>query len=174
MARRLARVEEAVANEASAAGRKALGTHFRAAAPGLIAAWRAAIAADPQLTASNALPRVQLEDHLPHWLESFAGVLAALPGEPVADAAEAREAEAHGLQRWQQGYDLHEVTREWGCLHRCLVAELERFAAAHPELPAAVFAEARMKLAEQISEAMSTERAALLPARARRGGRRGP
>ena len=47
------------------------------------------------------------------------------------------------------------MTREWGCLHRCLVAELERFTAAHPELPAEVFAEARMKLAEQVSEAMS-------------------
>ena len=138
------------------AGRQTLRAHFRAATPALIAAWRAAIAADPQLTASNALPRVQLEDHLPQWLESFAGVLAAVPGEPGADAAEARDAEAHGLQRWQQGYDLHDVTREWGCLHRCLVAELERFTAAHPELPAEVFAEARMKLAEQVSEAMST------------------
>jgi signal transduction histidine kinase len=143
-------------NDATAAGRKALETHFRAAAPGLIAAWRAAIAADAQLTASNALPRVQLEDHLPQWLESFAGVLAALPGEPAADAAEAHDAEVHGLQRWQQGYDLHDVTREWGCLHRCLVAELERFAAAHPELPSEALAEARMKLAEQVSEAMST------------------
>ena len=144
-----------VANEALAAGRHALGTHFRAAAPALIAAWRVAIAAESQLTASNALPRAQLEDHLPQWLESFAGILAALPGEPAADAAEARDAEAHGLQRWQQGYDLHDVTREWGCLHRCLVAELERFAAAHAELPAEVFTEARLKLAEQVSEAMS-------------------
>ena len=143
-------------NDALGAGRQALAAHFRAATPALVAAWRAAIAADPQLTASNALPRVQLEDHLPDWLASFAGVLAAVPGEPVADAAEARDAEAHGLQRWQQGYDLHDVTREWGCLHRCLVAELERFTAAHPELPAEVFAEARMKLAEQVSEAMST------------------
>jgi signal transduction histidine kinase len=145
-----------VGNDALAAGRQALEAHFRASAPALIAAWRAAIAGDPQLTASNALPRVQLEDHLPQWLDSFAGILAAVPGEPVADAAEARDAEAHGLQRWQQGYDLHDVTREWGCLHRCLVAELERFAAAHADLPAAVFAEARMKLAEQVSEAMST------------------
>jgi signal transduction histidine kinase len=145
-----------VGNDALTAGREALGAHFRACAPALIAAWRAAIASDPQLTASNALPRIQLVDHLPQWLDSFAGILAAVPGEPVADAAEARDAEAHGLQRWQQGYDLHDVTREWGCLHRCLVAELERFAAAHPELPAAVFVEARMKVAEQVSEAMST------------------
>ena len=143
-------------NDAMAAARRALGAHFRAETSALIAAWRAAIAADRQLTASNALPRVQLEDHLPQWLESFAAILAAVPGEPVADAAQTRDAEAHGLQRWQQGYDLHDVTREWGCLHRCLVAELERFAAAHAEWPAQAFAEARMKLAEHISEAMST------------------
>jgi len=145
-----------VVNDALAAGRQALAAHFRASAGALIAAWRAAIASGPQPTASNALPRVQLEDHLPQWLDSFAGILAAVPGEPIADAAEARDAEAHGLQRWQQGYDLHEVTREWGCLHRCLVGELERFAAAHPELPSQAFSEARMKLAEQVSEAMST------------------
>ena len=143
-------------NDASAAGRRALGAHFRGAVTELIAAWRATIAGDPALTASTALPRVQLEDHLPQWLESFAAILAAVPGEPVADAAEARDAEAHGLQRWQQGYDLYEVTREWGCLHRCLVAELERFTSAHPELPTDVLAEARAKLAEQVSEAMST------------------
>jgi signal transduction histidine kinase len=145
-----------VTKDAMTAGRQALAAHFEAAVPGLLAAWRAMIAADSQLTASNALPRSQLEDHLPGWLTAFAGVLAAVPGEPVADAAEARNAEAHGLQRWQQGYDLHDVTREWGCLHRCLVAELERFAAAHPEVPAAACSEGRMKLAEQISEAMST------------------
>ena len=122
----------------------------------MLAAWRAAIAADPQLTASDALPRRQLEDHLPGWLGSFAGILAAVPGEPAAHAAEARNAEAHGLQRWQQGYDPHDVTREWGCLHRCLVAEPDRFAAAHPELPGEGFTEARIELADQVSEAMST------------------
>ena len=143
-------------NEGMTAGRAALAAHFRAAAPALLATWRAGVAADPQLTASQALPRRQLEDHLPDWLDSFANILAALPGEPAADAAEARNAEAHGLQRWQQGYDLHDVTREWGRLHRCLVAELERFAAAHAEVPAEAFSEARLKLAEQVSEAMST------------------
>jgi signal transduction histidine kinase len=138
------------------AGRQALGEHFRAAAAALLADWRAAVAADPKLAASRTLPRGQLEDHLPGWLASFAGVLAAAPGEPAANAAEARDAEAHGLQRWQQGYDLHDVTREWGCLHRCLVAELERLAAARPDLAPALLSEARMKLAGQVSEAMST------------------
>jgi signal transduction histidine kinase len=147
-------LEDGVAGE-QAAGREALGRHFRAAIPKLLADWRSAVAADPQLTANRSLPRGQLVDHLPSWLESFAIVLGAPPGEPAAGSAESRDAEAHGVQRWQQGYDLHEVTREWGSLHRCLVAELERFVAAHPEVPAEVASEARLKLAEQISEALS-------------------
>jgi len=142
--------------EALTTSREVLARHFRATAPALIAAWRAAVNADPLLTTGDSLPRAQLEDHLPGWLESFAAVLAAAPGDRVLSAAEVQAAEAHGLQRWQQGYDLHEVTREWGSLHRCLVVAIERFAQEHPEFPAAVLAEARLKLAEQLSEAVST------------------
>ena len=144
-----------MATQSVEAGREILGRHFRDAIPKLLADWRGAVAADPLLTANRSLPRGQLIDHLPGWLDSFAVVLGTPPGEPAAERAEKSDAEAHGVQRWQQGYDLHEVTREWGCLHRCLVAEIEGFAAAHPELPAAVASEARLKLAERISEALS-------------------
>jgi len=37
------------------------------------------------------------------------------------------QAAAHGLQRWQQGYDLREVTRELGKLNEIVVSELENF-----------------------------------------------
>jgi signal transduction histidine kinase len=144
-----------LAGEALADGRRVLADHVRSQTPALIAAWRAAVAADPLLTTGESLPRAQLEDHLPGWLSTFADVLADPPGGHPTSAAETEAAEAHGLQRWQQGYDLHEVTREWGCLHRCLVAAVEAFAAGHPGLAGAVLAEARIKLAEQISEAVS-------------------
>ena len=136
-------------------GRQLVADHFRARIPALLDAWRAAVEADPRLTSGDPLPLVQLEDHLPLWLDAFAAVLAAAPGQQTraANAAEEENAEAHGLQRWQQGYDLHEVTREWGCMHRVLVIELERFAASHPDVTE--LAEARLKLAEQISEATS-------------------
>ena len=144
-----------MAGEASADGRRMLAEYIRARTPALIATWRAAVVADPLLTTGDSLPRGLLEDHLPGWLAAYAEILAVPPGKHVTSAAEADAAEAHGLQRWQQGYDLHEVTREWGWLHRCLVASIEDFAAAHPELAGSVLAEARMKLAEQISEAVS-------------------
>ena len=138
--------------------RAALGAHFKARIPALLEAWRAAIAADPQLTTGDSLPRGQLVDHLPRWLDTFADALAAAPGEAAAGRAEVQEsknAEAHGLQRWQQGYDLQEVTREWGALHRCLVLELERYAAAHSEVAAQVLTDARAALASYLSEATS-------------------
>ena len=139
----------------SATDRQAIAGHFRSRIPALLDAWRAAVADDPRLTSGDALPRSQLDDHLPLWLEAFAAVLAAAPGpqQRAASAAEEQNAESHGLQRWQQGYDLHEVTREWGCMHCVLVAELERFAASRGD--AAVLSEARLKLAEQINEATS-------------------
>ena len=139
-----------------AVARQVCAAHLRAAIPTLLAVWRQAVKDDPRLTTGTTLPRTALEDHVPTWLGSLADILAAEPGEPrshAAEAAEADDAEAHGLQRWQQGFDLHEVTREWGCLHRCVVVEVERIAMAHPELPAEALVEARLKLAEQISEA---------------------
>src|SRR5205085_4252000 len=97
-----------LAGETVAAGRESLGEHVRAAIPALLVEWRKLVESDPLLTANRALPRGKLEDHLPAWLESFARVLGASPGAAEPHDAEARDAEAHGVQRWQQGYDLHE------------------------------------------------------------------
>jgi hypothetical protein len=52
----------------------------------------------------------------------------------VVDDEHKGDAAAHGLQRWQQGYDLREVTREWGRLQLVVVDELESYASAHRDL----------------------------------------
>ena len=146
-----------LAGEDAGAQRAALGAHFKSRIPALLDAWRGAIAADPDLTTGDALPRAQLVDHLPPWLEGLAAALAAAPGTAEARRRryeETRDAKAHGLQRWQQGYDLHEVTREWGALHLCLVAELDRWFAAQATAHD-VQAEARLTLAWFVSEAAS-------------------
>ena len=147
-----------MAGDDFSAQRTALAAHFRARIPALLEAWRAVVTADPKLTTGDTLPRIQLVDHLPRWLDTFASALAAAPGASAAGRAEVQEsknAEAHGLQRWQQGYDLLEVTREWGALHRCLVLELERYAAATPDAPLQVLSDARSTLASYLSEATS-------------------
>ena len=65
------------------------------------------------------------------------------------------DAAGHGLQRWQQGYHLREVTREWGHLHLCLVDELENYATAHPDLEPGVMPTAWRALAELCSQGVS-------------------
>ena len=83
-----------MAGEDAGAQRGALGAHFRSRIPALLEAWRAAIAADPDLTTGDSLPRGQLVDHLPPWLEVLAAALAAAPGS--AEARHRRSDETAG------------------------------------------------------------------------------
>jgi signal transduction histidine kinase len=47
------------------------------------------------------------------------------------------------LQRWQQGYQLRELVREWGFLQISVADELERYASDHPDLDPSVMPAAR-------------------------------
>ena len=96
--------------------------------------WREAIKRDPTLATGDSLPKVQLLDHIPAILSAFENQLrtnASTLGSHASNAIH-ESAAAHGLLRWQQGYDLKEVTRELGKLNDCVVSELERFTIAHP------------------------------------------
>jgi signal transduction histidine kinase len=57
-------------------------------------------------------------------------------------------AAAHGLHRWQQGYRLREVLREWHHLQLCLANEVEQYFRAHPGLDPDAAVTARRALAE--------------------------
>lgn len=123
----------------------ALAAHVAARSDAILRAWRKAVDRDPELTTGASLPRAQLDDHVPQILAGYAERLrAAARGSPAASAHPPKEdAAAHGLQRWQQGYDLHEVTREWGRLQLCVADELEAYAVAHPDAEPTVMATAR-------------------------------
>jgi signal transduction histidine kinase len=97
------------------------------------------------MTTGASLPKAQLHDHLPAVLEDFERRLAAADSATRADAIDEHKADAaaHGLQRWQQGFGLSEVSRELGHLNECVVAELDHCAVQHPEIEAGVMAEAR-------------------------------
>jgi len=125
--------------------RRALADYIGARRLIILETWRSAINRDPSLTSGESLPRGQLFDHIPDILSIFERGLRARPDQAVASASDAAQesAAAHGLLRWQQGYDLREVTRELGKLNECVVAELDTYAAANPLTPPAVIADAR-------------------------------
>ena len=96
----------------------------------ILRTWRKAIHRDPEMNTGAALPRAQLDDHIPALLDTFGKRLRVLTADEVTTFSEEGkvDASAHGLQRWQQGYDLREVTREWGRLQLCVADELDRYA----------------------------------------------
>jgi signal transduction histidine kinase len=124
---------------------RALAQHLSGRRVAILEAWRSAIQRDPTLKTGDSLPRAQLFDHIPAILSTFERELLQSASDAVASAASAAQesAAAHGLQRWQQGYGLREVTRELGKLNECVVAELDAYTAANPHCSQAVMAAAR-------------------------------
>jgi signal transduction histidine kinase len=125
--------------------RLALADYMASRRAAILDAWRNAIKRDPALSTGDSLPRVQLFDHIPAMLLTFECGLRQAHADGSASAKEAAQepAAAHGLQRWQQGYDLREVTRELGKLNECVVAELDAYTAANPQISHAAVAAAR-------------------------------
>ena len=126
-----------------------LGTHMSGRQDAILRAWQGEINRDPKLSTGDALPRGQLLDHIPAILAIFVTELRSAAGPAASDQVAAAEqageapATAHGLQRWRQGYDLREVTRELGKLNECVIAELDAYAEAHPRTSHASTAAAR-------------------------------
>lgn len=116
--------------------------------------WRMQVAGDKRLTTASTLPRTQLNDHIPHLLAEYECKLRGT--DHIHDAQEASEnAVQHGLHRWQQGYDLREVTREWGHLQACVLNELDNYALAHPAMPANDLTAAWRILSQLFNEGVS-------------------
>jgi len=125
-----------------------LADHLSARREAILQDWRRSVRRDPKLTSSDPLPNSDLYDHIPALLSTFERELRRAKHDTGADAGRRgdsgqKSAAAHGLQRWQQGYDLREVTRELGKLNECVVAELDSFAQAHSRLSHAATATAR-------------------------------
>ncbi len=106
-----------------------LANHLQSRREAILHNWRNARNRDPSLTSSDPLPYGDLYDHIPALLATFERQLRASQSAPLEAHSEAGQADAaaHGLQRWQQGYDLREVTRELGKLNEIVVAELESY-----------------------------------------------
>lgn len=136
----------------------ALAAELRLRRETILDAWRAYGEVVPGRTIGSSLSRVQFNDHIPSVLEELSCTLEAWPNEAGPVAAEVAESDAiseHGLQRWQQGYSLTEVLREWGYLQMCVSAELERYAVDHPSLESDVMPAARRAWAQLCADGIT-------------------
>ena len=127
----------------------ALAAHLGEQRETILQRWRTATENVTELTIASSLTRLQFNDHIPGVLDSFALRLRAWP---EAESTQAQQNEKdqvteHGLQRWQQGYQLRELTQEWGHLQMAVMEELEAYAA-NPGLEPAVMPAARRAWAQ--------------------------
>lgn len=137
----------------------ALAAELLARREAILDAWRAYGEVVPgQKSVGASLSRAQFNDHIPALLDSLSHSLQVWPEVPSAraDEAEAEKVADHGVQRWQQGYSLSEVLREWGYLQMCVAAELERYAAEHPELEPSVMPNARRIWAQSCADGVTS------------------
>ena len=117
-------------------------------------AWRTAVERDPEMNTGASLPRSLLNDHIPEILDAYCRKLIVAAGgrDLEYEDEHKHEGAAHGLQRWQQGYDLREVAREWGRLQLCVADELESYASTHLDLEPPVMPTARRAWAQICNE----------------------
>ena len=76
----------------------------------MIRAWMARVQADPAIPAES-LTTKELRNHLPTLFNDLRDTLKRYGSGEVSDRA-SRDAEKHGAERWQQGYDLPQLLRE--------------------------------------------------------------
>ena len=119
--------------------------------------WRAVGDAGPDRSIAASLSRAQFNDHIPAVLDCFAHTVQEVPGvhDPIADAIQTQRVCEHGMQRWQQGYQLRELIREWGHLQMCVNEELEEYAANHPTLDPRVMPRARRAWAQLCADGVT-------------------
>lgn len=121
-----------------------LADHVRDEREGILLEWHRAVKRDPTLSNVDSLPRAEAYDHIPALLTAFEHSLRnAAESVGRADADPTEPAAAHGLERWRQGYDLREVTRELGQLNKCVILELDRYGKATPGVSIDAMSQAR-------------------------------
>jgi signal transduction histidine kinase len=135
----------------------ALASELLARRDAILEAWRAASEAATERSVASSLSRAQFNDHVPAVLDCLAHTIEAWPDPQTALDGQTQTERVceHGLQRWQQGYQLRELIREWGHLQTSVSDELEHYASSHPELEPGVMPAARRAWLQLCADGMT-------------------
>src|SRR5579863_5199271 len=111
----------------------ALADYIRASRRRILLAWHRRVCRDPELATVKSLSFAQFTDSVPRVLDAFEQLLrsSGSRSEAAARNLQREGAADHGLNRWQQGFALHEITREWTHLHCCLLLFLDTYRTQH-------------------------------------------
>ena len=83
----------------------------------LLSRWREQVR--PLPSAKN-LDTPTLTDHVPAFIDELANAFQSVSDETIPEALAAGSSPSHGLQRWQDGFDIIEVVAEYNILRSCI------------------------------------------------------
>lgn len=83
----------------------------------LLSRWRAQLR---QLPSARHLDTPTLNDHIPQFLRELIQALRSELDAPIPEALSVGSPPAHGLQRFEDGFDIVEVVAEYGILRACI------------------------------------------------------
>jgi len=94
-----------------------LATLIRSQHDNLLARWRAQIR---DLPSARHLDVPTLNDHMPGLLVGLATALDAASDQTIPEAIQQASAQSHGLQRFEDGFDIEEIVGEYNILRGCI------------------------------------------------------
>ena len=104
----------------------AVAAHLAGRREALLQTWEKAIRDDPGLKTPDSLSATHFRDLVPKVLESFEQRLRTTGFDESTLASEEHDRVIeHGVHRWEQGFSLHELVREWHHLQLTVQEELE-------------------------------------------------
>ncbi|HCE46038.1 MAG TPA: hypothetical protein DET40_21035 [Lentisphaeria bacterium] len=123
----------------------ALSEHLAQIQEKLLDTWRASAEGDDGLASYLHLSRTEFINHIPRILVAFCIRLNSWPKDdtPKQRQLELDAVKSHSHHRWQMGYNMQALTRDWGHLNICLLLELDDYGRSHPELQEFVLPKAR-------------------------------
>lgn len=103
-----------------------LAEHLHSRRQSILDAWRGVVLEDPELQTPSRISVLHFEDIAPQILDNFEQRLRTADDQPKRNSEEESSLE-HGAHRWQEGYSLREMVREWGHFQACVLEEIEQF-----------------------------------------------
>ena len=117
----------------------------------ILESWRERSEAAGSSKQSQSLSRAEFEDHIPRVLNTLHARLTGAAADGNSGDTHAAGSE-HGEHRWQQGYDMGDMNREWLHLQLVLDVEIDRFLDDRPDCPRGVIRRCREVVTEAIHD----------------------
>ncbi|MBK1705204.1 sensor histidine kinase [Halochromatium glycolicum] len=103
-----------------------LADHLSASKEEIVDRWRQVCERDAELVLVSRLTREQFRNNIPSAIDEVCRALLA-DGAPPSTAAIEQEVARHGHHRWKQGFNLHQLIRDWGHFNQVMVERIDAF-----------------------------------------------